>query len=273
MKQKKLFIGIAKAAAVIFGIALVVAIFCIAFPKKHIIVFAAAAAVAGLALVALIIFALLYYMPGKALKRKWAHYATLQPEKITDFKAELEAVRSNFSQDTSTEKNEIEIVKSNNFNHEKYFDFSVIKNGKIYYAYLVEANSRIFRRSLGRRTLPGVVVYSPDEYFESNPYGLQKIAEALFKNRANNVLRSEAEFFSNIRVKCDREVYMTSMFFYRPHLPLGYMGGALLPVIADPANCPSVFAVDDTYWTEALVANFVHNDFSFGEEEPFGELN
>ena len=117
------------------------------------------------------------------------------------------------------------------------------------------------------------MVYSPDEYYESNPYELQKIAEALFDNRANNVLGNEAQLFSNIRINCEREVYMTTIFFYRPHLPFGYMSGALLPVIADPANNPSVFAVDDTYWSDALVANFVNNDFSYEEDEPFSELN
>lgn len=188
-----------------------------------------------------------------ANKRK---YKNLPYREISDFKAELDKLRAAYAADNNPDKNKI--PKSFYGSVAPYYDFSVLKSGKIYYGFLVEANNMLFTSPTHNTydVLPAVFVYSTDPYFEEHPYDLQPISQKLFDNRENNILKNEKEYFHNIKVDESltggREVYMTTVMVSRAHLPLGYISGNLLPLIADPLNCTSAFVVDVKYWTEDL---------------------
>ncbi|MDE6690332.1 MAG: hypothetical protein K2K04_00015, partial [Clostridia bacterium] len=121
-----------------------------------------------------------------------------------------------------------------------------------------EANNMLFTPQTNNSydVLPAVFIYSTDPYFEEHPYDLQPISEKLSDDRANNILKNESEYFSNVKVDekltDGREVYMTTVMVSRAHLPLGYISANLVPLIADPLNCTSVFVVDVNYWSEDL---------------------
>ncbi|MBD5632483.1 MAG: CGLD27 family protein [Clostridia bacterium] len=277
MKRRKFLRTLSKVLAVVFALCLLVVLGSMAFPNKYPVACAIAGATGGVVLVALIVTCVLTNSPDKELKARRAHYSSLPREPITDFKAELAAVRQNFEADTDPQKNITEKVSYPNTDCSPYFNFSVLKNGKVYYAYLVEANTAVFKRkSTGMGLYPAVIVYGTDEYFEENPYALKKIAEYMFANRSNNILRDERSYFSNVKLENPltegRNVYMTTIFLYCPHLPFGYLSAAMFPVIAEPRMCTSVFVADSKYWTDGLVTNFMYNDLSDPtEQDPFGE--
>lgn len=188
-----------------------------------------------------------------------AHYSAYPAQEISDYRSELEAVRENFSKDSDPLKNKIGVFPF--VGSAPFYDFNVINTGKIYYSYLVEANeSLFFNRRIDRMTLPAVVVYSTDPYYESNPLALKEIAESLFANKSRNFLRNESQLFTAKKLT-DREgrtVYATTIMVYRKHLPLYCLSDSLLPLIADPQNSTSVFFVDCKYWTDSLIGNFVN---------------
>lgn len=224
----------------------------------------AAIIVVVIACVACMILQKLYTSPGNELESRWRAYSAIPRDKITDFAAELEEVRKNYEEDTDPNKNYVGKFKA--FKGER----PVQETGKIYYAHLVEANSALFKRNFSSFTLPGVVVYSKDEYYAKNPYELAETAGRLYANKRNNLLKNELKYFYNEKMTDEqgRELFITTIFLHRFHLPDGYLRGSLFPVIADPENCKAVFAVDSIYWTEKLIANFMWHDISYPEPEP-----
>ncbi len=232
LSAESLGLGIPKSVATVVGIVLMIV---------------------GLVLVA--VGEYMYRARGK-ISANLRKYKSLPYREISDFKAELEKLRAAYAADNNPDKNRIPKMRFKSA--APYFDFSVLKSGRIYYAYLVEANDMLFTpiRNNTYDVLPAVFVYSTDPHFEEHPYDLQPIAEKLFEDRANNILKNESEYFSNVKVDGKltdgREVYMTTVMVNRAHLPLGHISGNLLPLIADPLNCTSAFIVDVNYWSEDL---------------------
>ena len=225
----------------------------VGIPRAAIVAVMIAGIIAGLTMVA--VGEWMYRARGKisANKRK---YKNLPYREISDFKAELEKLRAAYAADNAPYKNKI--PKPPFKSVAAYYDFSVLKSGTIYYGFLVEANNMLFTPQTNNSydVMPAVFIYSTDPYFEEHPYDLQPVSEKLFNDRANNILRNESEYFSNIKVDGKltdgREVYMTTVMVSRAHLPLGYISANLVPLIADPLHCTSVFIVDVQYWSEDL---------------------
>lgn len=220
-------------------------------------------------------------LPRSTYPKNMSRYKKLPPVSPVDYKKELQAVRANFAADFSADKNKIEVVPF--ANSTPYYDFKVINSGKIYYAYLVEANNLLFEpKKYGMPTHPAVVVYSPDEYFENNPLALRKLAEYMYRTKnstngwAGKLLNDELHYFANKQVPTEltdgREVYMTTIMIYRKHLPLGFISDSLFPIVAAPKSSTAVFVVDVKYWTEPLIGNFV-NSYSTQAKSALEENN
>lgn len=277
MKRRLLIKKIAMAFCIVLAFSIVIAVFTIAFPKKYVPVFIGAACVAGVAVIGLCVCLFFYMRPDNSKKKLQERYSSLPAEKITDFKAELDGVRKNYAADSDPNKNKIEEAFISEVDYTRFFRHTVLKTGGIYYGCLVEANKSLFKKNAaGLGVFPAVIVYSTDEYYEQNPYELKKIAEYLYENKNDNVLGNERDYVSNMRIKDPvtdgREVYITTVFVYSPHLPFGYITGSLFPVIARPETSTSVFIVDCKYWTDGIVANFMYKDLSRPDGEPFKEF-
>ena len=226
----------------------------------------------------LIVGYILSFLPDKEAKQRIALYSSYPVKNIEDYKKELESVRGNFNADKNPEKNQI--AAFNFINSRQCYDFSVINKGKIYYAYLVRAFPPFYSyNNFARLTLPAVIVYSTEEYFESNPMALKAIAKKFLDSSNTNVLRDDSNFFTNLKLPVNltdgREVYATTVMAYRMHLPLYYFSDSLFPIIADPNNSPSAFIEDFKYWTVNQVGNFSHGvaqnaEEKIGEEESGG---
>lgn len=204
---------------------------------------------------------IVFNTPGKGAKRRMAEYAAYPAREINDFKAELDCVRESFYADTNSKKNRVARISYPNF--QPNYDYKIFESGKIYYAQLVQANNKLFKKA-SEVALPAVVIYSTDEYFERNPLALKKISDAVYENRHNNVLGNNYRCFFNVRlpdaVTDGKTVYMTTIMIYRDLLPLRYLSGTMLPVIADPEKSTAIFVIDPQYWTQDLIGNFVHGE-------------
>ena len=196
----------------------------------------------------------------KEIKAKMGSYLKIDVQDNPDYLKEIETVRANFNEDTNPDKN---MTLKPGFGRNKvFYDRSVIATGQIHYGYLVQANSELFHfKNLQTVCLPGVVIYSTDDYFDAHPLELKKIADALYANRRSNMLRHELSYFTAQRLPDEltdgRAVYITTIMFYRLHLPLGYLTDSLMPLVADPKHS-APYVVDVKYWTETLIGNFVH---------------
>ncbi len=215
---------------------------------------------------ALIFIYLMTDMIVNAVKNSKKHnaYYLLPLNKINDYKVELEKIRSNFATDNNPNKNHILGKYQSVASWAKpYYDNNVVKVGKIYFGALVQANNNLFKKTKTNPVLPGVVIYSTDAYYESNPTKLKEIADKLFSDKANNNLRFENRFFTNTLLPQEltdgKEVYMTSIMIARKHLPEYKLSGqhTLLPVIAAPGKSTSVYIVDCKYWTDDIIAHFI----------------
>lgn len=192
-------------------------------------------------------------------------YSSLSLNVIDDYKEELIKTRANFAADTNPDKNRIlgkyqavaEWAKP-------YYDNNVVNVGQIYYGALVQANTKLFKMTKANPVLPGVIVFSTDDYYISNPAELKEIADKLFSDKANNNLRFENKFFTATLLSQDitngRKVYVTSIMVARKHLPQYKLSGkhTLLPVIAAPGKSTSVYIADCRYWTDNIIANFIN---------------
>lgn len=214
-------------------------------------------------------------------KQRKSEHLLYHVNAIHSYENELSKVREKFISDTNDEKNVFEKGIQRNGQFSALYDFNVIKTGKIYYGCFVkankllldQANKLLFMDTAKIPPLPGVIVYSQDPHFEKNPLDLIPIASCLLENKNSNILRFETEFFTNIELPAKpidgkdlymtkgKKVYMTTIFFNKEHLPTHKLCGKIFPVIADPLNSTSVFVVDEKYWTEDLIANFVHDNF------------
>ncbi|MBO7369043.1 MAG: hypothetical protein J6U25_02005 [Clostridia bacterium] len=223
-------------------------------------------AIAGFAIALIIALVSLFLvsMPVVYSNRKKAAFKDFVFDEPFNYKKELDNIRANYFADKSKNKNRFNVTKSPE--NEKYLDFKVLSGGEIFYGYIVIANGDLFQRNYYSKTLPADIVYSKDEYFESDPLALKKIAEDLCYNYNSDdridSLELYKKFITNEMLPLDltdgREVYVTTVMIHRRHLPLNYITDPLLPIIADPLNSTSTFVVDSKYWTEAFVGHSIN---------------
>lgn len=226
--------------------------------------------------VSIILFVILYFQYNFAdgeLKRRWTSYLSLRLDENINFADELEIVKENFQSDKDTQKNMIPVPSL--ARNKPYFDFSVLKNGSMGYGCLIEANMKLFSPSkYVHQVLPAAIIYSFDKYFDSNPLELKTIAHNLIKDRRNNFLKNETQYFSNIKVEGYGEngrcVYATVVMVYRKHLPWGGFPGShlILPILANPQSSSSAFIVDSKYWSKNVIASFFNEILNNKPENP-----
>ena len=257
MKHYNLDMGLAIACSFIMGLSLIAMLGFIGGNVNGLTIGGAIAF--GISIVVLIVTGILSFRPDSTLKKKWEGYHTLPKEKISDFAAELKETREKYEADRNPKKNDADMFG-------KYTP-RFIPDGKIYYGYLVQANNHLFKPGFASGIgLPGVVVYSPDEYYEKNPYALESVAEYMYRNKAFNILANERNYFYNKEMTDGegRKVYITTIFIHRPYIPDGYLRSSLFPIIADISSRKkdSVATLDSKYWTDKMIVNFLSRDFS-----------
>lgn len=218
----------------------------------------------AMAAVAVVLLPVGYFIstrPNQELKERFQKYSTLPKTDITDFAAEITAMREAFAAEKDPASNQFFIRPF--AGSACVSDFGVLGSGKVVWGCIVQANETLYQNQrIDMLPVPAVILYSPDAYFDGDPLELKCIAERLYKGKEGNFLRNESAFFTNRRlsdaVADGREVYASCIMVYRPHLPLYKATDNLFPVVASPSE-QSAFALNLKYWTANFAAYYVHN--------------
>lgn len=201
-----------------------------------------------------------------------------------NYKKNIEETRENFKahMDTQTSAPLTFIVKRDKFyyplwieqNDDKLYKIfldseKLYATGKIYYAHIVQANFQLFER--GRHDCPADIVFSPDPYFDENPYELEKISRLLFSYKGEEdvpedikkviaAITDEMDRHCYVRLPVSitdgKEVYITTIMVLRKHLPKKHLANSLFPVIADPTLFNACLILPKQHWTKQLKQRF-----------------
>ena len=135
--------------------------------------------------------------------------------------------------------------------------------GKVALGALVQANTLLF--SKGKDDLPANYIYSTDDFFTTHPEELLALADALYDikgdigfrpslQRLANLLEDEYERIFAYKLPRDvtgnRDVYFTSIFVDRRHLPEKKLTDNLLPMLVLDGAQPDAVILPYWYWKE-----------------------
>ena len=142
---------------------------------------------------------------------------------------------------------------------------TLFRKGRIGWGALVEADDGVFAQ--GDDDLPGVLVYSEDEYFDARPAELAAIGARLLDlksagavgafelSRFAQLVRNDSGRPLGVAVPAAlsaREPMLSSFVAIRSHLPDGILAGAWFPVLIHPSSVVPMI-VPSTFWPPALL--------------------
>ncbi len=145
----------------------------------------------------------------------------------------------------------------------------LLNKGQVYYAYLLQANSNLFK-SFPPFDYPAQIVYSTDLAVDKNPLLLADTVEQIYSYKystdtppeeiANIVSNIQDEkdstpfFLDCVSGNCKVRAKMQVVMVYRKHLPSGILHSSVFPIIAAPDICDSVLILPKAYWTKEFEA-------------------
>jgi hypothetical protein len=143
---------------------------------------------------------------------------------------------------------------------------TLFRKGRIGWGALVEADDGVFAQ--GDDDLPGVLVYSEDEYFDARPAELAAIGARLLElksagavgafelSRFAQLVRNDSGRPLGVAVPAAlsaKEPMLSSFVAIRSHLPEGILAGAWFPVLIHSSSVVPMI-VPSTFWPPALLA-------------------
>jgi len=141
---------------------------------------------------------------------------------------------------------------------------TLFRKGRIGWGALVEADDGVFAQ--GEDDLPGVLLFSEDEYFDARPAELAAIGAKLVELRAIGSGSEAGRFAQAVRNDSGRplgvpvpaslsarEPMLSSFVAIRAHLPDGVLSGAWFPVLVHPSSVVPMI-VPQTFWPPAMLA-------------------
>ena len=142
---------------------------------------------------------------------------------------------------------------------------TLFRKGRIGWGALVEADDGVFAQ--GGDDLPGVLVFSEDEYFDARPAELAAVGARLAGLKAAGAAASAeaGRFAQNVRNDSGRplgvpvpvalspkEPMLSSFIAIRAHLPDGLLSGDWFPVLTHPSSVVPMI-VPHTFWPPAML--------------------
>lgn len=153
-----------------------------------------------------------------------------------------------------------------------YEKSTLLQQGKIVYAKIVQANNILFKR-FPSLDCPAQIIYSTDSFFDKNPEILYDVARRVYsyKGKALDLVPDEwKEVARVITDEYDRtsfsftlnidghsyEIFMISTMVYRKLLPKSKLCGNILPILIAP-NCKQVLILPRKYWSKKFKKEWV----------------
>jgi hypothetical protein len=142
---------------------------------------------------------------------------------------------------------------------------TLFRKGRVGWGALVEADDGVFAR--GDDDLPGVLLFSEDEYFDARPAELAAIGARLLElksagavgafelSRFAQLVRNDSGRPLGVPVPAAlsaKEPTLSSFVAIRAHLPEGILAGAWFPVLIHPSSVVPMI-VPSTFWPPAMV--------------------
>lgn len=142
----------------------------------------------------------------------------------------------------------------------------LFKEGNLALAYLVQANSLLFKQ--GIVNCPADIIFSEDPYFDDNPEMLEQLASELYELKESEVEDLELMQFSEVitdemtaiyntplplKMTNHKLVYYTSIMVHRKHLPTDYIKTGWFPVLTNPDKTKASIILPYKYWAPGMV--------------------
>ncbi len=142
---------------------------------------------------------------------------------------------------------------------------TLFRKGRIGWGALVEADDGVF--TAGNDDLPGVLIYSEDEYFDARPGELAALGARLLElksagagstselSRFAQLVRNDSGRPLGVAVPAAlsaKEPLLSSFIAIRSHLPDGILAGAWFPVLIHSSSVVPMI-VPSTFWPPALL--------------------
>jgi len=137
----------------------------------------------------------------------------------------------------------------------------LIKEGRIAFACIVQANTLLFKP--GKHNCPAAMIFSEDTFFEEHPNKLGDIASQLFTIKGATCDDEELQMFSDIladekvtlfnykvpeKLAYGKKVFFTSFMVHREHLPEGYIDFSYFPALICPEKTEASIILPSRYW-------------------------
>lgn len=150
---------------------------------------------------------------------------------------------------------------------------ALVRDGTVVFGYIYMANMSLFEAGSG--DAPAGVVYSLDPFYRRNPGYLTELGHTLYGfYEANQPVVPEGPWqrlvFESVYdgtarqfalavppiLSGGRETYHSSIMIHRSHLPHGWMGGNLVPLLVDPIpeRNGKALIVPSAFWPDQLLA-------------------
>ena len=153
---------------------------------------------------------------------------------------------------------------------------TLFRKGRIGWGALVEADDGVFAR--GDDDLPGVLVFSEDEYFDARPAELAAIGARLVELKSGGMAGNgePSRFAQSVRNDSGRPLgiavpaslspkapTLSSFVAIRTHLPDGLLSGDWFPVLIHPSSVVPMI-VPHGFWPPAMLAAWSERRMSLG---------
>lgn len=148
-----------------------------------------------------------------------------------------------------------------------YEDASLLyKEGDIVYAYLIQANSLLFKEGVNNH--PACVLFSTDKYFDDNLDKLEVLARHLYDYKgAEDVPENIRKFIDvitdeyirlfNVKLPYEitkgRDVYYTTIMVHRNHIPGRYIKESYFPLLIAQNKTKASIILPKHYWSEDML--------------------
>ena len=148
---------------------------------------------------------------------------------------------------------------------------TLLREGKIYYAHVVQANEMLFMRDKARNDCPANFIYSADGAVNDDPAKLASLAHTLFSYKGKNLDDVPPEWQRMAGILTDEfsreghrftiqtesgpaQMNFVCVLVFREMLPKRTLLSSLVPVIAAPEKCESILILPKKYWTKNFTA-------------------